>query len=765
MTTNINSETSKTIKEYSLFMSALITFLVLNICKGYSENGVLNIALYAVVMVAFIFAFMVFQGVFLLVYHVTKDKITLSRMAPVFTIIVLVAAVIWFCNAYVAETFDVKQMQLEYFRHKMPTIVYMIVLVSCVFIAFVEAVKQPQIQRKTRWLLIFLVAILQAVLLYMPNFEEDGYGTIYHADAYANSIYNVLMGAPYSEEMLGIYGHYGLLFVIPVRVIMLFGANMWIAITLTIATFGFIAFSLQGILLDKVIKNDVIFILAVFATAVPSFQIYYGTYYQALPHRVLFPALVLLGCYYCINNSDKKKLLVFQWIIVSVSWLWNIETGAVCLIVWALAYLYIKTANNQKYSIAIIGKTIVMSIMSFVAAYVVFNGINIVLGGKWQTIKLFLFPIGSQNSKIQDLQMPLQSGFAGHCFAIVLFMSVVCFWLIDIFRLRVNKNNLFLVLSSIMGLGLFTYYINRVITSNASIIAIEIVIVMAIIIDKVLGNVSQDFNGISPQKILKSINSEVVACIALLTVLVSMFLAAVSTVGSNMAVVSQAGLNKANIEQMTTTIDAIVPEDTAAYGFGVAPLYAYLNRDTKIYMEDWEDLNFFSSEESYQYLVSELEAKQYDYLLTGNWDEIYVPAGYAKIYSYNPDSGVYYCLYTNKQLPREYYFILSMYCAMEEAHDADEMVSLAQGVHDGNKAAEDELWNQLNDSDKIYEGMDDDAYICFLYEQILGRRVTESEYSYAVNKIQEASKEELLFDMMRNADYQQEAGVVRGVLQ
>ena len=53
-----------------------------------------------------------------------------------------------------------------------------------------------------------------------PNiFGRSEAGDHFHAHAYYNSVYNVYQGLPYTDTMTSIYGHYGLLFKIPMKLV------------------------------------------------------------------------------------------------------------------------------------------------------------------------------------------------------------------------------------------------------------------------------------------------------------------------------------------------------------------------------------------------------------------------------------------------------------------------------------------------------------------------------------------------------------------
>lgn len=64
-----------------------------------------------------------------------------------------------------------------------------------------------------------LSAVMYFLGVWIVNTFE---GDPYHGEAYLESIYNVADGIPYEELTTGIYGHYGLFFLLPMKI---FGAK------------------------------------------------------------------------------------------------------------------------------------------------------------------------------------------------------------------------------------------------------------------------------------------------------------------------------------------------------------------------------------------------------------------------------------------------------------------------------------------------------------------------------------------------------------
>ena len=78
-------------------------------------------------------------------------------------------------------------------------------------------------EEKNDWMVWLIYAVLTILIFYCmdtPNiFGRAEAGDHFHAHAYYNSVYNVYQGLPYTDTMTSIYGHYGLLFKIPMKLV------------------------------------------------------------------------------------------------------------------------------------------------------------------------------------------------------------------------------------------------------------------------------------------------------------------------------------------------------------------------------------------------------------------------------------------------------------------------------------------------------------------------------------------------------------------
>ena len=102
--------------------------------------------------------------------------------------------------------------------------------------------------------------------MYTPNIYGRGeQGDNYHAHAYFNSVYNVYQGMPYTHNVTSIYGHYGLFFKIPMKLV----HGDFRAFVLMIAGIGTLAYICAFLVLQMLVRSRVLRILAALALTFP----------------------------------------------------------------------------------------------------------------------------------------------------------------------------------------------------------------------------------------------------------------------------------------------------------------------------------------------------------------------------------------------------------------------------------------------------------------------------------------------------------------
>lgn len=491
-------------------------------------------------------------------------------------------------KAFSTETETWPYYPLGYMRHSIPGLVYLFVMCNSVVIALLFIGRSRGKGRKTRVAVSILVVFLQMWFLYTPNFFRDTLGALFHIDAYTNSIINTLNYAPLEQYSCSIYGHYGILYILPVKLLQLTGINQWEAVTLAIAVFGGCTFALEYWILSKIIENDVVFVLAVVGSAVVSVQIYHGQYYQMLPHRYVFQAVILAGIT-AAGKKDGKIFNAFMWVMAGTAIVWNTETGIVCALVWMLGSMYMELRSQAKYSAAVICRGLVRFSLAVIGAYGFVNLYNLAVGGNTISFVTFLYPLGSESYQVEGLQLPLQLPWAGYFLPILILLCLLGYYFERVIKLEVNGIQLVVIMAAVLGIGVYTYYMNRAATTNAAIVSFPFIVALSYIIDK---SVAKGELKINKERMALQMSS-----FMCLIIMVSMALSTVSTFGATLTEKNQSVYETESLNQFVEEVREKVPEDAVAFGGGTAQLYAYMDRSTGIYIADWEDLDTFMGNE------------------------------------------------------------------------------------------------------------------------------------------------------------------------
>ena len=337
------------------------------------------------------------------------------------------------------------------------------------------------INLSNNYLAIFL-SIVAVILIIYGKFQVAIIDTHHHT-AHFNSVFMVYNHIPYSKNMYSILGHYALLTQPFFKV---FGLNVKTYALLMSILCGISALCVI-ITIFLLIKSSFFRILGILITFFIYFTMEFN-YYAIAPLRIFFPSIMIL--YTAIIGNRKNILLtIIGYFIVSLSILWNAETGLVCLaslfIPNIYAYCYDLTFKDKKlyYNILLL---IIFSICSLLIAYLILNICNIyLLGGEKQNIKDLLFPLIT--GQVNYTEIKIKKLFNYYFIVVLIFLTTFIYY---IKNMRIFNNGDIklkyyipsIIYISVCALGVYAYAINRTAFFNSMVLMPMISIIIPFIL-------------------------------------------------------------------------------------------------------------------------------------------------------------------------------------------------------------------------------------------------------------------------------------------
>lgn len=441
-----------------------------------------------------------------------------------------------------------------------------------------------------------------------------------HMDAYFNSIYNVLHGSPYTEYTTSIYGHYGILYKLPMK---LLGSDLADFILLN-ALIGALSFLAAFLALHFIVKNDLLRIIGAVAVSFPVLAMRSGIYWQLWPHRVLFMCLMLCYMAFCVRYKKLNRITcILGYGIVFLGILWNTESGLFCGAAWA-GFWILKSLCSKENKPAYVIRTVFFQIfgiiLSFLAAWGTVELYNLANGGKIMGIQEFLFPL-LQSSYMDDLLRVDLPDFASAYIVIIALLFLACAWGIShMWFLRKDQETTMDILpacfafaAAVLTLGQITYFINRAAYHNLEIAHIPCIILLCLLAEGGM----ETFRRFRFKDLNQYNGMELFRCFftgAVLLVLMTVCTGNVIQYGQNTALREELH-NKQELNDFAAHIAANIPENTYAFGIGVPEIYSILRWDTGCYTLDLPDLSL--RPEAGDHIMDDIKEKQIPAFLAG----------------------------------------------------------------------------------------------------------------------------------------------------
>ena len=572
------------------------------------EISVSNVILFIIGIFVFLLTFFVIYIIGLKKKDIFSHILLNDEKTPIVLKITYVFICIFLIGVlWLEDKFTDVDQASNYFRHQLPICVFIFLVYAVVNILTRIVNSNNEILSDSfryhflrkgekslfRSLSIVLFSFVAGYTSYAPNPFSDNGGGIYHLDAYTTSIINLNQLVPYSKEVNSIYGHYGIFYILPTKLLHLFTDNKWEAISLSIALGSILCYVIFSLIINNLVKNDLLFLFSEAALGLWWYSACDGNYYQLYPHRIIFQAITLGGCILLSRFKDSKFYHFLLWFISVIAIVWNTETGIICAIVIAL-YTCIVEWNKGCGVIRCLCGAVIEVVLAFAGAYIGTNGFNLIIGGEWLSIKTFIYPIMSDEYHVVDmLQLRLDIPISLYFIILIVYLGVVGYCVPKFLKRESDDKNSAVLLNAVMGIGCMTYYINRVCSGNLMIAFPTFVVILVTFIDS--GNGEMQFG-----ENLKINNLTNVFRRAGFILLCALALEAFGAFGFKVRNINETTHDMSYSENLEEICDIIPDENTAFIGVGTNVLCMFLRNNNMVFTMDWADMTDSAAEYCYK---------------------------------------------------------------------------------------------------------------------------------------------------------------------
>lgn len=304
-------------------------------------------------------------------------------------------------------------------------------------------------------LLMVVVFFISVININVVSFT-DIHSIVGHANPIFYPISQVMAGKTLLVNLSSQYGLYPI-FLEPV--FKWFGLSI-LSVTALMGVLLSLSFLFIFLFLRRLVKNNIILLLG-FSTIV--IYLLDGSanpypYFQYWPIRTFFPCLLLLLA--SVYLESKNKIIYFILFIISaLSILWNFDSGIMVFISWILVLIYTEALNgDKKIMIKSIVRHLFFGALALTVVFAGFAGYTFLRSGHVPNLVMFFLYQKMFYDGFMMIAMPFP-----HVWILVMlvFLSGLLLsikkWLVK----DVDWKNSSILLVSILGIGLFSYYEGR----------------------------------------------------------------------------------------------------------------------------------------------------------------------------------------------------------------------------------------------------------------------------------------------------------------
>ncbi len=548
-----------------------------------------NLHFYLVMILIFLGVFFSVRIIFLALeftaegngmFHISEAKQHVIVALP--SVLILGSLLYWLCVKLDGEfPYDAHGMWPLYSVPKVLAAIFL--AAGMLWVVYIAAGKRD-LPNACLYIVYALCLILYFSSIYCVNVFK---GDIHHKVAVFESIYNVCDFIPYTELTSGIYGHYGLFFLPPMR--MAHGSLYMLAFV--IALFGCVTEAATIYVCHKLLQKNVLRAAAacssIFFVAVSALI----PYWQVFPIRVVFP--MVMCAYACFLAVHKKLVWCTRWmwlgyLLSSAAILWNTESGIFCVIAFCVYILMEQLQRHQwyeKYMMKMYVVLLLLSIFSLALAIGIVNAYNFFCGGGW-ILQEFFFPLFCKSYMDGVLRYDPPWGNHAWIYTFVLFMAVMAWAL---FHTRIFQDKLkkavykapAAAVIAMCGLMLFSYYLNRAAYGNLCICFHFAICANALVIGETWPALRYHSRVISLEILARR-------AVAIVSIVIVVFLAVQMPFGiGQIEERREIGIyGTKDIEKELSDIAENIPENTYGVGCGISVLYHMLGWNNYAHVRD-----------------------------------------------------------------------------------------------------------------------------------------------------------------------------------
>ena len=583
---------------FSLFLSLGTGALILKIpslSEVVASKGNINLLTYGITVVLFCIVY--FFGCLLVSRTSTSGHRQNPASAFVVSLFLLAADFVFLFFMFKMEVNVYASFSSRYIWHNMPLLlVILCITVENLFFLFLMRRSTLNTPNFSMYLLYGILTLLTAYNFYTPAVFLRDEADRLHMDAYFNSIYNVLHENAYSTYTTSIYGHYGIFYKLPLK---LMGGDFIDFIFLN-SCIGALCFLAMFLALHFMVRRTSLRILGAIAMTFPVLSMRSGIYWQLWPHRILFMSLMLCYAAFCVRYHKLNRMTcILGYLIAMAGVLWNTESGLFCAVAWSGFWiLKILADHSRSFVNSFINICLHLAgiVFSFLGAYGIVEIYNISCGGSPAGLREFLFPL-LQSSYMDDLLRVDLPDFPSAYLAVIGLLFLALAWGISKIRFihsAFASDNALLPAcysfsASVLTLGQLTYFINRAAYHNLEICHLPAVLLICILAERGWEFVCT-FHITDLRKYQTHMIYKGAFTITSIVILVSLCTGNIIQYGSNMSLRQQLH-NKTEVHDFAANVAANIPENTYGFGIGVPEIYAMLRWDTQCYTLDFADLS------------------------------------------------------------------------------------------------------------------------------------------------------------------------------